>query len=84
MAAGVPVVASDRGLEGLAIEQPRRALRANDLESYLQAISTLFERPELRQELAKNARTLIEQEFTWERAGQQYDAILGADPGSLR
>ena len=84
MAAGVPVVASDRGLEGLAIEQPRRALRANDLESYLQAISTLFERPELRQELAKNARTLIEQEFTWERAGQQYEAILGADPGSLR
>ncbi len=41
MAAGVPVVGSDRGLEGLAIDVPLRALRANQPTEYISAISQL-------------------------------------------
>jgi polysaccharide biosynthesis protein PslH len=76
MAAGVPVVASDRGLEGLAVEQPLRALRANATEEYIEAIGQLFERPQLRSELSRQARSLIETEFTWDQAGQKYEQIL--------
>jgi polysaccharide biosynthesis protein PslH len=79
MASGAPVVGSDRGLEGIAVDTPNvplRALRANQVTEYVEAISRLFENPQLRQELSSNAREMIEQEYTWERAGKLYEQIL--------
>lgn len=78
MAAGVPVVASDRGLEGLAVDHPQRALRANTTDDYVTAIGQLFDQPALRATLAQRGRELIESSFTWERAGQAYEAVLTA------
>ncbi len=76
MAGGIPVVASDRGLEGLQVESPIRALRANKLDEYIECISKLFDNPSLREELSKNARLMIEEEFTWQKAGQKYQQVL--------
>lgn len=79
MAAGVPVVASDRGLEGLEIEGqnvPLRALRANTIEDYLQAIIRLFEDATLRHQLSKNGREFIENYYTWEFLGSQYERLI--------
>lgn len=79
MAAGVPVVASDRGLEGLVVDTasvPLRALRANGVEEYINAIGRLFEDTQLRQELSKNGRSFVETEYTWEKAGQLYEQVL--------
>ncbi|HEY9646783.1 MAG TPA: glycosyltransferase family 4 protein [Chroococcidiopsis sp.] len=79
MAAGVPVVASDRGLEGLAVSGdgvPLRALRANRVEEYVTEIGRLFDDGALRAELSRHGRSLIEAEYTWERAGQQYEQVL--------
>jgi sugar transferase (PEP-CTERM/EpsH1 system associated) len=83
MAAGVPVVGSDRGLEGLAVDgenTPLRALRANQPAEYVTAISQLFTQPELRAQLSRHGRELVEAEFTWQIAGQRYEqACLGKD-----
>ncbi|NJR38166.1 MAG: glycosyltransferase [Leptolyngbyaceae cyanobacterium CSU_1_4] len=82
MAAGTPVVGSDRGLEGLAVDgtNPLRALRANQVDDYCGAIGRLFETPQLRQQLSKEARSLVEREYTWEQAGQRYQrAIEGTE-----
>jgi polysaccharide biosynthesis protein PslH len=78
MAAGTPVVASDRGLEGLAVDGkfPQRALRANTVSDYVEAITGLFEDAELRLKISHEARQLIEAEYTWERAGQCYERVL--------
>ncbi|ARV58685.1 glycosyl transferase family 1 [Nostocales cyanobacterium HT-58-2] len=79
MAAGVPVVASDRGLEGLAVDNPNsplRALRANQPVEYVNAISKLFKNPQLRAELSRNARLFVGTEFTWENAGKHYEEVL--------
>lgn len=79
MACGIPIVASDRGLEGLTVDGPnvpRTALRANQPEEYIEAISQLFADPSLREELSKNARSLIETEYTWEKQGSSYAALL--------
>ena len=79
MASGVPVVASDRGLEGLDVDSPgvpARALRANYLEEYVNAISRLFEDPKLRQQLSKNGRELIERDYQWERLGKSYEQVI--------
>lgn len=79
MAAGIPVVASDRGLEGLAVDGaqvPLRALRANQAQDFANAIRKLFESAKLREKLSRNGRSLIEQEYTWAIAGQQYERVL--------
>ena len=79
MAAGVPVVGSDRALEGLAADEPGTppiALRANTVAEYVEAIGRLFDDASLRMELAKNARSPIESEFTWERSGQDYERVI--------
>jgi glycosyltransferase involved in cell wall biosynthesis len=79
MAAGTPVVGSDRGLEGLLVdggEVPLRALRANEATDFVYAVSRLFENRQLRKQLSENARSLIETKYTWERAGKLYEQVL--------
>jgi glycosyltransferase involved in cell wall biosynthesis len=79
MAAGVPVVGSDRGLEGLAVdsaEVPLRALRANQVDEYVQAIDRLFADPQLRHDLSHQGRSFVERTYTWEQAGQCYERVL--------
>ncbi|MBF2055692.1 MAG: glycosyltransferase [Cyanobacterium sp. T60_A2020_053] len=76
MAAGIPVVGSDRGLEGLQVDKPLSALRANKIEEYIEKISLLFENPDLCQEMAQNARLMIEQNFTWQQAGKKYEELM--------
>lgn len=78
MAAGTPVVGSDRGLEGLAVDGINLlgALRANKIEEYSVAIARLFEAPQLRQQLSQTARSLVEREYTWEQAGQRYEQVI--------
>lgn len=93
MAAGVPVVGSDRGLEGLAVGDeagngaslnhktvPLRALRANNPTEYVTAISRLFEDADLRINLSQAGRIFVEQEYTWERAGAAYEQVLSGKP----
>jgi glycosyltransferase involved in cell wall biosynthesis len=79
MAAGVPVVGSDRGLEGLTVDpdnQPLRALRANRVEEYVEAVDRLFKNAELRSSMTQAARQFIEQNYTWESAGMQYEKMV--------
>jgi glycosyltransferase involved in cell wall biosynthesis len=83
MAAGVPVIASDRGLEGLTVDDGTtalRALRANQPEEYVAAISKLFSQPGLCVDLARNGRKLVETEFIWEIAGQRYEQVCLGNP----
>ena len=79
MAAGTPVVGSDRALEGLAVDGPDvelGALRANRPQEYVSAISRLFEDGAMRSQLSANGRSLVERSFTWERAGACYEQML--------
>lgn len=77
MAAGVPIVGSDRALEGLPIEVAEPlALRANTPTEYAGAIARLFDSPTLRQQLSQRARALVEAHYTWEKVGQQYERAL--------
>ncbi|BAU66213.1 glycosyl transferase group 1 [Stanieria sp. NIES-3757] len=79
MAAGVPVVGSDRALAGLEVDGsnvPLRAMRANTVEEYVYAIGRLFSEPKLREKLSENGRFLVESEYTWEKVGQKYEQVL--------
>lgn len=79
MAAGTPIVASDRALEGLSVDgggRSLRALRANGVQEYVDAITSLFDDRHLREELSRNGRSLVESKYTWEIVGRQYEQVL--------
>ncbi len=81
MAAGTPIVASDRGLDGLNTEAPPIALRANTINEYITAISSLFNDTELRSKLSHHARQTIEQKFTWLSLAKLYEQIITRPDG---
>lgn len=79
MAAGVPVVGSDRALAEFKVDDaivPLRAMRANTLEEYIYAVGRLFSEPKLREKLSENGRSLVKSEYTWDKVGQKYEQIL--------
>ena len=79
MSAGIPVVGSDRGLEGITVEGadvPLRALRANTVSEYVTAISRLFKEPDLRATLSANGRDAIEKQYTWRNLSRQYEKVI--------
>jgi polysaccharide biosynthesis protein PslH len=79
MSAGIPVVGSNRGLEGIPVDSfdvPLRALRANSVSEYVTAITNLFNDPDLRASLSKNGRQAIEQEYTWLNLSHQYEQVI--------
>ncbi|HWB83263.1 MAG TPA: glycosyltransferase [Bryobacteraceae bacterium] len=66
--AGVPVVSTTLGAEGLPARGEEHLLLADDAASFAEAVSRLLECTSLREELANAGRALLEQEFTWESA----------------
>ncbi len=82
MAMGVPVVGSDRALEGLNVDGTTAnlaAMRANRLEEYIYAIGRLLQDAQLRQRLSQNARRLVEKNHNWRSLTQQYEKVLTAN-----
>lgn len=82
MAMGVPVVGSDRALEGLSVDGATvnlAAMRANRLEEYIYAIGRLFQDPQLRQRLSQNAIALLEKNHNWRKITDQYEQVLTAN-----
>jgi hypothetical protein len=72
-AAGVPVVSTTIGAEGLPVRDGEHLLLADRPEAFAAAIARLLDDPGLRARLSANARALLEREFTWEAAWRRLD-----------
>lgn len=66
MAAGLPIVATSKGCEGLEIEHGRELLIADDPDSFAREVIRLLGDPGLRQTLAQNARAFVAAHYAWE------------------
>jgi glycosyltransferase involved in cell wall biosynthesis len=62
MALGKAVISTSIGAEGINVENGKNILIANTAQDFFGAIKTLFEKPDLVQEIGDLARLLIEQE----------------------
>jgi glycosyltransferase involved in cell wall biosynthesis len=76
-AAGLPVVSTPVGAEGLRAQDGRHLLLAESGEDFATAISRLLESSDLRAALGLAGRKLVESHFTWEKAWESLEAILG-------
>jgi glycosyltransferase involved in cell wall biosynthesis len=72
-AAGVPVVSTTIGAEGLPVRHERELLLADGAAGFAQAVSRLLACTELRERLAIAGRLLLEKEFTWVAAWRHLD-----------
>jgi glycosyltransferase involved in cell wall biosynthesis len=76
MALGTPVVSTSKGAEGLAVTPGENILLADTAQGFAQATLRLLEDPELRARLARNARQLVQERYSWSRIGRRLCRLL--------
>jgi polysaccharide biosynthesis protein PslH len=69
MAAGVPVVSTALGAEGLEVQDDADILIADSNQRLAEGILTLIESKELRQRLSAAGRALVSEHYDWSRLG---------------
>jgi glycosyltransferase involved in cell wall biosynthesis len=72
-AAGLPVVSTTVGAEGLPVRDGETALLADSPEAFADAVSRLLACMQLRQNLGQSGRMLLDKEFTWVTAWAKLD-----------
>jgi glycosyltransferase involved in cell wall biosynthesis len=81
MAAGVPVVSTALGAEGLDVEDGKNILIAETAEEFCEAIIGLSENEEKRRKLIAGGRALVSAQYDWSRLGsllyETYQGLLG-------
>ena len=76
MAAGIPVVSTTLGAEGIAAHTGHDIMLADDAGVMVQQIDLLLSEPELRKRIACNARELIDSRYTWEQSIDSLENVL--------
>ena len=72
-AAGLPVVSTTLGAEGLPARQEVDILLADGAPEFAQAVSRLLACTDLAERLGRAGRLLLQNEFTWEKAWENVD-----------
>jgi glycosyltransferase involved in cell wall biosynthesis len=82
MAAGVPVVSTALGAEGLEVEHGENILVADINMQFLDTITRVVENQELRRQLGEAGRALVASRYDWEMLGTSlfkiYENLLAA------
>jgi polysaccharide biosynthesis protein PslH len=80
MAAGVPIISTPLGAEGLAVSNGKNALivDANDAESWINHIVSLTESPAHRAQIIDAAHRLVETRYDWAHLGAKLRETYGA------
>ncbi|OGU10761.1 MAG: hypothetical protein A2075_06305 [Geobacteraceae bacterium GWC2_58_44] len=76
-AAGLPVVATSKGCEGIGAENGRELLIADTPEQFAAAALRILKNPETGRSLAQSARSLVVERYTWESAAKIMERSYG-------
>jgi glycosyltransferase involved in cell wall biosynthesis len=74
-AAGIPVISTSLGAEGIAAAPGREFLRADSPAEFADACLRLLENPDEAAALAAHARRLIETTYDWSAVGKRLGAV---------
>jgi glycosyltransferase involved in cell wall biosynthesis len=78
MAAGVPVVSTSMGAEGLDCTHGEHLLIADTPQEFAIAIEQVLTDTGLSHRLRQNARELIERRYSWQVLGEMFVSLVGA------
>jgi len=82
-AAGLPVVSTTIGAEGLDARDGDHLMLADTAEEFREAVSVLLGSHDWREELGRAGRHLFERNYTWEAAWSKLDEA-GLWPGVVK
>lgn len=86
LAMRTPMVSTTLGCEGVAVEPGEHLLVADTTADLAAAVGRLFEDPALASRIAAGGRQLIEDRYSWDRAGDMlqelYDRVTRAVPAA--
>ncbi|HRJ11581.1 MAG TPA: glycosyltransferase family 4 protein, partial [Prosthecobacter sp.] len=78
MAAGLALVSSRIGVEGLPVEDGVHALLADEPAAFAAAVLSLIQDSDRRSRMARTARQWVEAGFSWDRAARQFLELCGS------
>lgn len=76
MASGVPVAATTLGAEGIPIQIGNTGFLADTPDILVQQVSLLLDDEKLRETIARNARAMVEERFSWDRGINLLASVL--------
>lgn len=76
MASGIPVVSTSVGCEGIDVTDGENIMIADKPEQFAENILLLLEQPILREKLSRNARLLVEKNYSWKTIVDAYNKQL--------
>jgi glycosyltransferase involved in cell wall biosynthesis len=77
-AAGVPVVSTMKGVEGLGVRDGMHLLIAESAADFVDALIAIWRDPTLADRLTANARALVAERFSWETVGTRIRQAVDA------
>jgi len=81
MSSGAPVVATPYAVGGLEAEDGEHLLVARGAEEFASRVVRLLQDTALRHRLARNARRIMEEKYTWERSAAMLEDIYRGNGG---
>ncbi len=75
-AAGVPVISTSKGMEGIPVEHECELLVVDDSDAMVQAVIELLQDPAHAETIARNARQWV-QAFDWREIARRYVELMG-------
>jgi len=76
MAAGIPMVSTSIGCEGIQVTDGDNILMADTAEEFAAKVVALLRNDELRKRLSQSARSLVERKYSWKRIVAEYQKEL--------
>lgn len=84
MALGRAVVTTSKGCEGLDVCHGEHVMIADSAADFARCVVELLQRPDLRQELARNARRLVETRYDWSIINEKLSAFYDNELSKVR
>ena len=75
MSAGIPVVSTTLGAEGLDVTPGTHLLIGDTARAFAEAVIRLLHNPDMRQRLRSNARSLVETHYSWTVIGERLEMV---------
>jgi sugar transferase (PEP-CTERM/EpsH1 system associated) len=76
LALGTPVVATQKGAEGLEVEPEQDILIADTPAEFARAVIRLLDDADLRRKLSLHGRQTVEQKYDWQNIGQRLNDLI--------
>jgi glycosyltransferase involved in cell wall biosynthesis len=71
-----PVVTTSIGAMGFPVRNGVEAFVADTAETFTTALNQLISSEKLRRDMGRNAREMIERQFSWSRIGEQFLEVV--------